>query len=310
MVLSGEVEVLAAVIGEDDEEGGDYEDGDDYAGVQGSAPMPADDSEDMRMSQSAAVQMLKNANANPFAHNLPTPTSGGNGMHLAHILPRPSQHGGPMIASSPTSVSFENPAMAALYEPNQGPFSAQFLQQMGQDSDKWNFHPHQLQQLQAQRGIFTPPGSLPSAPSSAHGNAPSGMFNDAEFMATFQRQQMMAMQQQMGHMYGSPDGDDSSSVGSVSGRRRERSGSMNSGSGYGSPQHGSPLGNYELSGADASSDYAKRFGTGLQINTGVNGQWRGDSAVDGMNGMMKQNMTPPINVGGGGNGNGFAMMMM
>jgi len=85
---------------------------------------------------------------------------------------------------------------------------------------------------------------------------------------------------------------------------------MNSGSGYGSPQHGSPLGNYELSGADASSDYAKRFGTGLQINTGVNGQWRGDSAVDGMNGMMKQNMTPPINVGGGGNGNGFAMMMM
>lgn len=314
MILSGEVEVLATVVGEDEEEGGDYEDGDDFAGVQVNAPIPVDESEDMRMSQNAAVQMLKNANANPFVHNLPT-APGRNGMHLAHILPRPSQHaGGPMIASSPTSVSFENPAMASLYEPNQGPYSAQFLQQMGQDNDKWNFHPHQMQQqLQAQRGIYTPPISLPS---SAQGNAPPGMFNDAEFMATFQRQQMMAMQQQMGHMYGSPDGDDSSSVGSVSGRRRERSGSLNSGSGYGSPQNGSPLGNYELSGAtDATSEYGmpKRFGTGLQINTGVNGgQWvgRGDSTVDGMNGMMKQNMTPPINVGGGGgNGNGFAMMM-
>jgi hypothetical protein len=265
------------------------------------------------MTQSAAVQMLKNANANPFAHNLPPPASARNNMHLAHILPRPSQHGGPMIASSPTSVSFENPAMASLYESNQGPFSAQFLQQMSQDTDKWNFHPHQLQQLQAQRGIYTPPVSVPSAPSSAHGNPPVNMFNDAEFMATFQRQQMMAMQQQMGHIYGSPEGDDSSSVGSVSGRRRERSGSMNSGSGYGSPQHSSPLGNYELTGADANPEYGmpKRFGNGLPINTGANGQWvgRGDSTVDGMNGMMKQNMTPPIHIGGGGNGNGFAMMM-
>jgi len=118
-------------------------------------------------------------------------------------------------------------------------------------------------------------------------------------------------------MYGSPaDGDDSSSVGSGSGRRRERSGSLNSGSGYGSPQHGSPMGNYEISttGVEAQSDYGmpKRFNTGLQINTGVGGQWgsgRGDR-VDGMNGMMKQNLNPPISVGGGGNGSGFAMMMM
>jgi len=129
---------------------------------------------------------------------------------------------------------------------------------------------------------------------------------------------MVAMQQQqhMGHVYGSPDGDDSSSVGSVSGgRRRERSGSLSGGSGYGSPQHGSPLGNYEISSAEAQqSEYGmpKRFGAGLQINTSVGGQWvgRDGSAVDPMNGMMKQNMTPPLSVGGGGNGSGFAMMMM
>jgi len=341
MVLSGEIEVLAAVV--DDEEGGEgydgYEDGDEFAGVAGSAPVPADDSEDVRLTQSAvAAQMLKNANPNPFAHNLP-PSAGSNGssnnnngMHITHIMPRPSQHGGPMIASSPTAVSFENPAMAALYEPNQGPFSAQYLQQsLGQpDSDKWNaqlFNPAlggpQLQQLQAQHGLFTPPGSALSAtPSSASTNAPGNPFNDQEFFANFQRQQqMVAMHQQhgnMGHMYGSPtDGDDSSSVGSASSRRRERSGSLNSGSGYGSPQHGSPMGNYEISGAgaEAQSDYGmpKRFTAGLHINTSVNGPWgggRGNTAVDGMNGMMKQNLTPPISVGGGGNGSGFAMMRM
>jgi len=339
MVLSGEIEVLAAVV--DDEEGGEgydgYEDGDEFAGVAGSAPVAADDSEDLRLTQSAvAAQMLANANANSFAHNLPSSaasnsSSSNNGMHHAQILSRQSQHGGPMIVPSPPSVSFENPAMAALYEPNQGPFSAQYLQQsLGQpDSDKWNaqlFNPafvgSQMQQLQAQRGLFTPPSSaLSAAPSSASTN--SNPFNDQDFFANFQRQQqMVAMHQQhgnMGHIYGSPaDGDDSSSVGSASGRRRERSGSLNSGSGYGSPQHGSPMGNYEMSsaGAEAQSDYGipKRFSTGLHINTSVNGPWgggRGDSsAVDGMNGMMKQNLIPPISVGGGGNGSGFAMMMM
>ena len=336
MVLNGEIEVLAAVI--DEEDGGEgydgYDDSDEFTG--GGAPMAADDSEDLRLSQNAAAQMLKNANANPFAHNLPSSAAsnnGSNGMHLSHILPRPSQHGGPMIASNPSSVSFENPAMASLYEPNQGPFPTQYLQQtivQPDAGDKWNSQlfnaalgGSQLQQLQAHRGLFTPPASaLSSAPSSASTNASGNPFNDQEFFANFQRQQqMVAMHQQhhgnVGHMYGSPaDGDDSSSVGSGSGRRRERSGSLNSGSGYGSPQHGSPMGNYEISttGVEAQSDYGmpKRFNTGLQINTGVGGQWgggRGDR-VDGMNGMMKQNLNPPISVGGGGNGSGFAMMMM
>jgi hypothetical protein len=331
MVLSGEIEVLAAVI--DEEDGGDgydgYEDGDEF--TTAGAPMVADDSDDLRLNQNAAVRMIKNVNANAFQHNLPSSAASNNssnGMHLTHIMPRPSQHGGPMIASNPSSVSFENPAMASLYEPNQVPFSAQYVQSMGQHDgvDKWNtqlFNPtSQLQQLPAQRGLFTPPASaLSTAPSSASTNASGNPFSDQEFFATFQRQQQMAaMHQQqhgnIGHMYGSPaDGDDSSSVGSGSGRRRERSGSL-SGSGYGSPQHGSPMGNYELAstGADAQSDYGmpKRFNAGLQINTSVVGQWgggRGDS-VDGMNGMMKQNLNPPISVGGGGNGSGFAMMMM
>jgi len=350
MVLNGEVEVLAAVVGEDDEDGGDgydgYNDGDEYAA---SASMPPDNSEDLRLSQSAAAaQLLKNSNS--FGHNLPS-SIGSNGshnpnpMHLAHVIPRTSQHSGPMIASSSSSVSFENPAISSLYEPNQVPFSnAQFLQQnMAQpDDDKlagWNAqlysvltngasHQQHLQQLQAQRSLFTPPAS-------AHGlnngstSASATPFSDQAFFANFQRQQqMVAMQQQqqqqqnhhqhgnMGHMYGSPDGDDSSSVGSAGGRRRERSGSLNSGSGYGSPLNGSPLGNYEIAGAgtEVQSDYGmpKRFNTGLQINTSVSGgHWgRGDSTVDGMNGLMKQNLTPPISIGGRGNGSGFAMMMM
>ena len=72
MVLSGEVEVLAAVVGEDGEEGGDYKDSDDFASVQGNVPIPADEPEDMRMSQRAAIQMLKNTNTIPFAHSPPT----------------------------------------------------------------------------------------------------------------------------------------------------------------------------------------------------------------------------------------------
>lgn len=333
MVLNGEVEVLTAIIGEDDEDGADgydgYEDGDEYAGGATGAPMTADNSEDIRLSQNTA--------ANTFGHNMPSsiPSNGNNNpnsVHLAHVIPRAAQHGGPMIASNSPAVSFENPAMASLYEPNQVPFSsAPFLQQgMAQIDDKvaaWNAQLYsvlanggshqQLQQLRAQRSLFTPPASahgLSNGPTSA----PAAAFNDTQALfANFQRQQqLVAMyQEQHSSMYGSPDGDDSSSVGSAGGRRRERSGSLNSGSGYGSPQNGSPLGNYEMAGAgaEAQSDYGmpRRFSAGLQINTGVSGHWgRSDSGIDGLNGLMKQNLSPPISVGGGGNGNGFAMMMM
>ncbi|KZP29086.1 hypothetical protein FIBSPDRAFT_778964 [Athelia psychrophila] len=326
MVLSGEVEVLAAVIDEEDEgyDGDDY--GDDYNGAANT--QAAEEAEDLRMSQSAAAQMLKNANSNPFAHNLPSNNNNHMHGHISNNRPR----SGPMIASSPTGVSFENPAMASLYEPSHGPYSAQFMQQgMGGDDSKFaawnaqlysalgNSHPS----LQAQqRALFTPPASaMSSAPPSSAGSGGINPFSDPEMLASFHRQQqVLAMQQQQAHahMYGSPpDRDDASSVGSaVSGRRqRERSGSASGHSGYGSPQHGSPLGHYELGTGVEHSDYGmpKRYAGALQINTSVNGQWAGrggESAVDGMGGNMKQMLSPPISVGGGGNGNGFAMMMM
>ncbi|EGN95785.1 hypothetical protein SERLA73DRAFT_187008 [Serpula lacrymans var. lacrymans S7.3] len=348
MVLSGEVEVLAAVIGEEDDEGGNgfdgYDDGDDdFVGAMANT---VDDGEDMRNSFSqASAAMLKNANA--FTHNIPSNPSGNNGnanpsgINIAHLMPRGGQHGGPMIASSPPNVSFENPAMTSLYEPHTGPqFSgASFLQQhhaMNQpDMDKaaaWNAHlytaftPQQLQQLQAQRSLLTPPASAQNmgpSPASGNGSNPFADPTSQAFFANFQRQQQLAALQHQhgnmssrGHMYGSPpDRDDASSVGSGRGRR-ERSGSLSTGSGYGSPPHGSS-GSYEMpnvlssSGAGAPSDYGvpKRLGaSGLHINTGVPWSTRGD-AVDGMAGMvMKQSLNTPNSVGGG-NGGGYGMMM-
>lgn len=318
MILNGDLEVLTAVIGEDDEEGADgydgYEDGDDYAGVVTSAPTTADNSEDVRLSQNAAVQLIKNPDT--FGHSIPlsTHSNGSSNPNIAHLMSH-SALGGPMIAPNAPAVSFENPAMSSFYEPAHVPFSGTHFQQaMAQsDSDKvaaWNAQfysvlmnggpQQQPQQQQPQRSIFTPPA-----------------FNDSKaFLANFQgQQQLLAMRQQrgnVGHAYGSPDGDDSSSVGSAGSRRRERSGSLNSGSSYGSPQNGSPLGNYDIAsvGTEAQLEYGmpKRFSAGLQTDTGVGGHW--NSSMDGMNGLMKQNFTPPINVGGGGNGSGFAMMMM
>lgn len=292
MVLSGEVEVLAAVIDEEDE-GGDDEYGPDDGYVPRPDPMAAEE-EDMRMSQSAAVQMLKNANANPFAHNLPS----GMGSVPQHMR----QRGGPMIAPSPTSVSFENPAMAALYEPGYGA-QQQFMHQADDKFAAWNAQMYNAH-LSQQR-LFTPPASaMSSAPPSSAGSGGVNPFTDPELLASFHRQQqVLAMQQQAAHqhMYGSPHDDDASSVGSVRIRGRERSGSLSGNSGYGSPQHGSPLGNYELSAGEHA--YGPR---GLQINTSA-AQWNGREE---MAGGMKQMLSPPISVGGGGNGHGFAMMMM
>ncbi|KII89175.1 hypothetical protein PLICRDRAFT_598394 [Plicaturopsis crispa FD-325 SS-3] len=290
MVLSGEVEVIAAIPGDDEEDNGD-EYGDDEYGNAGPRPGSADD--DMH---AAAVSMLKNANANPFAHNLPP-----NASNLAHILPRPVTHGTPMIAPNPSGVSYENPAMAALYEPahhGHGGFPPHFLQQAQQsDADKvaaWNAQLYsalgqqqgQQQIMQAQRAaLFTPP-------SSAHGlgNA-SAAFNDPAsqaWLVNFERQQrQFAAMQQAG--YGSPDRDDASSVGSG----RERPGSDGHGSGYGSPSEGA--GSYEM--PSTMGEYVQRRSSqGLRVNTGY-----GPEAM----GMMKQGMGSPIASAGAG----YPMMM-
>ncbi|KAG5219651.1 Helix-loop-helix transcriptional regulator family [Salix suchowensis] len=232
MVLSGELEVIAAVPGDDeDEDGQGYgnygDDDEDFAGPMGNVHGSHDDMDERH----AGLSMLKNANANPFAHSLP-PNAGGN--HLTHILPRPAQ-GGPMI-SSPTVASFENPAMGAMYEQHE---SAQhFMQQQYPDVDKvtaWNTTQLYQQQsmLQAQRSLFTPPAT-------SHGLSSS---------------------------QSNPD------------HGRGRSGSLEAGSGYGSPvgagHISSSPGSFEMPSALSSGEYIPRRmtsgGAGLHVNTGVSG---------------------------------------
>jgi hypothetical protein len=237
---------------------------------------------------------------------------------------------GPMIAPSPTTVSFENPAMASLYEPshhasNQQQFS--FLQQMSETlENKWNPNPTPQQLYSMQRNLFSSPPSSTSGLTPPPTTTSGGAFADTAFFANLQRhQQLNSMQNggaSMGHLYGSPiEGDDTSSgTGSIhGGGGRRRSGSSSNGSnGYGTPPHASPTGSFDLSSVMGGGDTGRRS-SGLHINTGG---WRND--VDGagigmgmgvgvgmgMNSMMKQNLSPPISVGGGGGGGGGFMSMM
>ncbi|KAF8835611.1 hypothetical protein BDN67DRAFT_975078 [Paxillus ammoniavirescens] len=320
MVLSGEVEVLAANVGEEDEEGqGQYdgfEEGDeDYLGP---LPTPMDETEDLMPANPPAV--LKSANV--FGHNVTGSTATPSDINIARLMPhaQPNSHGGPMIAQIPPSVSFENPAMPSLYEPQVTSHfpSAPYVGQhhaMASETDKvaawtanmYSAYNSQQLQLQAQQSMFTPPNSahriaLSTSPVSGGGYA------DHALLANLKRQQqLLALQHQHGAMAYGVDGDDASSVGS-SHSGRERSGSFSAGSGYGSPPHGASAGNYEMPNA---SDFrvAKRMSaTGLHVNTGVSGSWtgRGDEGMNGM--MMKQAMSAPINVGGA-NGGGYGMMM-
>jgi len=309
MVLSGELEVLAAVNDDEDEnsaQGYDgYDDGeDDFLGPGGS--LQTDEMDHSRNT------MLKINNANLFAPL----TNAGTNSHIAHAIPRD-----PIIASSPSAVSFENPAMASLYEPRLGSQfrGNQYIPQQHSplalgDTEKaaaWNTHAHlysapaQQQQLLQQR--YIPPTSVhilpPSAPSD---NSATDLFSDPGqlFFTNFPRQHQFAAMHQRGHMYGSPDGDDTSSV--DSGSHTDRSGGSLGGSGYGSPQHGSPPGSYEIPAMLTSvtgagpGEYAPR-----RLSAG-SAPWCGDADGMGGLGMMKNT---PISVGGGGNGSCFAMMM-
>ncbi|KAH9928108.1 uncharacterized protein B0H18DRAFT_1084582 [Fomitopsis serialis] len=214
----------------------------------------------------------------PFAHGVPN-----NGMHLPPLMTRGGHNNGtPMIVQSPTSVSFENPAMVSMYEPHH------VLPGMNNE-DKVSWHGSMYNGM-ANPGPgqqqFTPPATA------------QGQQQRAYFM-NMQRQQAMMQQQQrgsMGHAYGSPtDGDDASSVGSGP-ARRERSGSMGSnGSGYGSP---GSSGGYEVPRRMGSGNGAPFGGEGMPM--GMNGMGMGP-------GMMKG---APISVGGGGNGHGYASMML
>jgi hypothetical protein len=291
MVLNGEVEILTAVIGEEDEEGqayDGYDEGDDE--FAGSMPNAMDDSEDVMPS----APMVKN---NMYAHgNAPT-----TDVNIAHLMPHapPNSHGGPMIAQMRSSVSFENPEMPSIYEPRVNFAAAPYIGQQHHAVEQHNmkawsnmyntYHPQHPHQLPVQRNLITPPNGLHNMGSSA---TTGNHFGDQTALANLKRQQLLALQQQHGAMGYIADVDDASSVGS---------GHSSPGSGYGSPSHVASSMGYEI--ANALPDYGipKRLSLGnLHINTGIAGSWSG-RVEDGMGGMMtKQSLGVPINVGNGG----------
>jgi len=303
MILSGEVEILS--IGPIEEEDGDEYDNDGYGddfGAQAPAVVPG-------MADS------RHREGNPFAHNAPAP--GHPGLHLQTILPRPANGAAPspMIVQSPTNVSFENPAMASMYDAPYGMqtfhMNSSALGRHTEPESKWGMYGGQQ---------FTPPAS-------SHGmQAPSYMMNQHHHPHHVQRQAMYSAGQPAGHMYGSPiDNDDASSVGSagqspVPGAdngvaivtKRERSGSMGSVGSNGSNH--APGGNgYEMPTAAGMS---RRMGPGapgswdeaMNMNGGMPAMGPiGNLGVGGM-GMGGRGAQAAMTVGGGGNA--FAAMML
>ncbi|OSD08212.1 hypothetical protein PYCCODRAFT_1357387 [Trametes coccinea BRFM310] len=299
MILSGEVEVLNAGPIEEEDANDDYGD-DDYT-PSAPPPMSALIHEDAQMD--LHVPLPKPGDVNPFAHAVPQ----RGALQLQTILPRPAHQGPhtPMIVQSPTAVSFENPAMAALYEPHhhhiqQPSFTpgGQYVQQaphMGVHDDKWGA-PMFNTQVPGGPAIFTPPASSHGAGNVSPMNvgAPGQQQQQQQqaYLMNLQRQHMMQQQQQQHD--GSPS----------SGPRRERSGSVNSnGSGYASPVS-NPGSSYEMPSVMNGGPGA------VPRHLAGNGGWDDgmNMGIGGMNmGMMK---STPISVGGGGNGHGYASMML
>jgi len=294
MVLSGEVEILTAIPGMDEEEDGEgYGDNEDDmpigaipAGI--ARPIPVD-SEDINLMTASPVK----AAINPFPHS-----GHHTGSHLAHILPRPAPHSNPIIAQSISNVSFENPAMASLYDqqsqvPSQQ-YQMQFNHNASLDSDKPAAWTNQIftqvqQQLPNQQAVFT-------APTASHGPSPNGASQQFAHQAYYQapRQQHPAQ-----HIYGSPvDSEDASSISSGLGfGERDRS----NGSPYGSPQDSrassvsSQPGSYEMPGVLTSGGIPTRMSAGGAM-------WNGND----MDNIVAPNM---IAVGAGGGNGGYAMVM-
>jgi hypothetical protein len=316
MVLSGEIEVLATAIAEEEDEAQGQFDGFEEGEEEFSGPMPGimDEGEDPM----AADPLM---NGGVFGHNVTAGSTNSVDMEMARMIPRaqPTSHGGPVIAQMPPSVSFKNPAMPALYEPQVGShFSG--TSHIGPhgiatpEADKvsawatnmYSGYNAQLQ-LQAQRSMITPPNNA-HAVSQSPSSASAAGYTDYTYLANLKRQQFLALQHQHGAMAYAVDGDDASSVGS-SQSGRERSGSGSAGSGFGSPPRGTTSsGSYELSNAISDFTMARRMGTaGLHINTAMSGSWSG-RGEEGMNGMvMKQAMNSPMHVVP--NGGGYGIML-
>ncbi|KAI0074188.1 hypothetical protein K474DRAFT_83533 [Panus rudis PR-1116 ss-1] len=166
MILSGEVEVVSAGPIEEEGDNDDYGEGfpeDDY---NHHPLMPGNDSE-----MAAASLLAKGGpDVTPFAHNVPSNAPHG-GLNIQTMLPR-QPHGAPspMIVHSPTAVSFENPAMASMYEPHamhagpNAPFwnGNPMMHRPGNEDNKWGniyaAHHGQHHHLQGPQQ-FTPPTS-------------------------------------------------------------------------------------------------------------------------------------------------------
>ncbi|KAI0351577.1 hypothetical protein OH77DRAFT_1381957, partial [Trametes cingulata] len=300
MILTGEVEVLSAGPIEEDD-GDDYGD-DDYAGPANPGPAPMSIHDDAHMD--GPIHVPKPADvANPFAHSVPQ----RGGLQLQTILPRPSPHGPhtPMIVQSPTGVSFENPAMAGLYDAHPQHIQAQYTgggqymhqpqQQQGLvgHDDKWGAAQMFNAQVPGGPALFTPPASSHGAGNVSPMNigAP-GQQQQAYFM-NLQRQQLMQHQAQQQQQH------DASPV------RRERSGSVNSnGSGYASPVS-NPGSSYEMPSVMNGPGAVPR-----RMAPSTNGGWDDGMNMAAMGGMgMGMMKSAPISVGGGGNGHGYASMM-
>jgi len=252
MVISGELEVLTGVQAEEEDDDfglGGYDGEDDTFGpghiIPPGSSMPnggIDALEDPRMA------MLKNHGS--FSHGVPAQHAhhahhnSSNGLHLSHILSRPTgQNPGPMIAS-PTTIAYENPALPAMYDGHSYPGppfvqSQQSHSMQSLDSEKiaaWNaaqMYHGQHNQMMQQRSMFTtPPSSSHSMSSGSPGHSSTSgsvsprpqtsssspistdaasHFNDPGFYNVSRPQQQM-----IGHPpYGSPsERDDTSSISS------------------------------------------------------------------------------------------------
>ena len=318
MILSGEVEVLSAGPIEEEGADGDYGNddyGDDDYATAGMHDDPAMD--DMRGSLAQHLPLSKSGGeVNPFAHNVPQ----RGGLQLQTILPRPATHGPhtPMIVQSPSSVSFENPAMASMYEPHAHPgnqmhpqFAGQYMQQQGvlnahaqavHDDKAWGAAAQMFgAQVPGGPALFTPPASSHGTGNVSPMSVPAANGQQQAYYM-MQRQQQLLQQQQQQQQRMADDASPPSGAISV---RRERSGSINSnGSGYASPA--SNPGSYEMpSVMNGAAAVPRRMAApgGAGWDDGMN---MGPMGGMGM-GMMK---SAPISVGGGGNGHGYAAMML
>jgi len=318
-VTSGELEVIATITGEeeDDEMGyGGYDGDDDYGHVP-HAPVPhsrLDDLEDPR------VAMLRASDT--FPHGMPAQHAhhnSGNALHLAHVMPRPAaQAGGPMIAS-PTTISFDNPAMPSMFDSPAYP-GAPFIPAQSHslhthqsvESEKiaaWNaaqiFHNGQM--AQQPRAMFTPPASHPisaGSPSRSSHSSPHGSVSPPHSTGSpVSNHSGLAFNE--AELYGAHDEREQTTVAPAISSVRNRSGSLNINMGtVHSPATGSPGGSptYDITNPG-------EYTLSIPRRAMHNSIWARDNEI----GMSALNVG--LNMGmnsvavGGGNGTGFAMMM-